>query len=196
MPARQAQRHSATEALEEAYALLMSKGLIRPNPRAGRTFCELTQAGRNAVEVAALPDGARIAFARDALSGLTLHPALCNRQVDTHFLQGKFETALRDGSVFLEDAIRNLSGEPGVGVKLVSKAFSATGKLTDPALSGGEQAALQNLFVGFFGLIRNQVAHNDFRYESDKEAFQALMLLDHLVEKVGATAERLGAPLI
>lgn len=195
VPARQAQRHTATEALEDAYAALMSKGLIRPNPRAGKTFCELTQAGREAVEIAALPNGARIAFARSALTGLTLHVALCNRQVDTHFLQGKFETALRDGSVFLEDAIRKLSGDPGVGVKLASKAFSATGKLANPSRSGGEQAAVQNLFTGFFGLVRNQVAHNDFRYSSNKEAFQALVLLDYLAEMLDSTAKRLGSAL-
>ena len=182
--------------MRDAYADLMSKGLIRPDPNSGRTFCELTQAGRSAVATAVLPDSARIAFAREALSGISLHPALRSRQVESHFRQGRFETALRDGSVFLEDSIRNLSGISGVvGVKLVSKAFSATGTLADPAMSGGEQAALQNLFAGFFGFVRNQVAHKDFRYPDHKQPFQALMLLDYLTERLAEAAARMGKQL-
>jgi uncharacterized protein (TIGR02391 family) len=196
VPARQEKRHDAEAALRDAYSALMSDSLIRPDPRSGKTFCEVTSTGRTALADAALPDGGRVAFARKALSGIELHSALKAREVDSHFVQGKFETALRDGSVFLEDAIRDLSGDPGVGVKLASKAFAATGKLTDPALSGGEQAALQNLFMGFFGLVRNQVAHKDFRYDSSKEAFQALMLLDYLTEKLDSAAKRLGAGLV
>jgi hypothetical protein len=46
--------------------------------------------------------------------------------------------------------------------------------------------------LGFFGAIRNQVGHQDFKHASDKEAFQALMLLDYLTEKLDAAAQRLG----
>ncbi len=192
-PALQTQRQRARDSLEEAYALLESRALIRPDPGSGKTFCQVTAAGRAQVAAAHLPDAARVAFARRALDGIALHPALCNRHVDTHFLQGKFETALRDGSVFLEDAIRILSELDVrlVGAKLASKAFSTESKLADPNITAGEQVAVQSLYSGYFGRIRNQVAHRDFRYSSDIEAFQALMLLDYLTQNLAAAASRL-----
>ena len=195
--ARQEKRHAADAAMRDAYSALMSEGVIRPDTRSGRTFCEVTATGRAAVAEAALPDGGRITFARRALAGIELHAALRSRGIDSHFMQGKFETALRDGSVFLEDSIRTLSTLPAntVGVKLASKAFSVSGKLTDPGQTPGEQAGLQGLCQGFFGFIRNQVAHQDFRYDSNKEAFQALMLLDYLTERLADAADRLGMPL-
>lgn len=197
VPTRQGKRHAAEAALREAYSALMSEGLIRPDPNSGKTFCQVTTTGHTALADAALPDGGRVAFARKALSAIELHPALRTREVDSHFMQGRYETALRDGSVFLEDSIRNLCGLPAnlVGVKLAGKAFSDSGQLTDPGQTKGEQAALQSLYQGFFGSIRNQVAHQDFRYGSSKEAFQALMLLDYLVERLAEAAERLGTQL-
>lgn len=197
-PKLQAQRQQAMDALEDAYALLESRALIRSDPRSGKSFCQITAVGKAQIDAAHLPDAARVTFARRALDGLMLHPALCNRHVDTHFLQGKFETALRDGSTFLEDWIRTLSGlyVKLVGVKLASKAFSTASRLTDPNISAGEQVAAQHLYMGYFGGIRNQVAHRDFRYSSDNEAFQALMLLDYLTQKLEKAADRLDSPLV
>lgn len=197
-PRLKQQRNEAMASLADAYALLESRALIRPDPGSGKTFCQVTAIGRAQVERNQLPDAARVTFARQALAEITLHPALCNRHVDAHFLQGKFETALRDGAVFLEDAIRKLSSEDPklVGVKLASKAFAAdTGKLADPSASPGERTGLQQLYMGFFGAIRNQVGHKDFKYDSDKEAFQALMLLDYLIDKLNSAAQRLGSRL-
>ncbi|HET7484311.1 MAG TPA: hypothetical protein VFJ64_02935 [Solirubrobacterales bacterium] len=124
-------RNAVEDALEDAYARLESQGLIRPNPRAGGTFCKLTPEGEAHVRAAQQPDAARIAFAHKALSGIILHPALEKRQVGSHFRQGKFETALRDGSTFLEDSIRRVSELDSrlVGVNLASKAFAPTGPL-------------------------------------------------------------------
>jgi uncharacterized protein (TIGR02391 family) len=194
----QVQREQAMEALDEAYALLGSRGLIRSDPRWGNSFCQVTAAGKAQVDAGHLPDAGRVTFAGRALAGLTLHPALCKRHVDTHFLQGKFETALRDGSTFLEDSIRTLGGLDVklVGVKLASMAFSTGSRLTDPNIGVGEQVAAQHLYMGYFGAVRNRVAHRDFRYPSDKEAFQALMLLDYLTQSLDAAARRLGAQLV
>jgi uncharacterized protein (TIGR02391 family) len=197
VPVRQDQRRAAEEALRDAYAGLMADGLIRPNPRAGNTFCVLTDRGKAELAGATHPDAGRVSFARLALTGIDLHQALRDRKVAEHFRQGKFETALRDGSAFLETAIRTLGGLGGLsGVKLAAKAFANTGgPLADPNASGGDQAALQNLYQGYFGFIRNEVAHNDFRFASNKEAFQALMLLDYLTERLAQSADRLGQTL-
>jgi Protein of unknown function (Hypoth_ymh) len=138
-----------------------------------------------------------VTFARHAFDGVELHVALRNRQVDAHFRQGKFETALRDGSVFLEDSIRTLANLDStlVGGRLASAAFADGERLADMTTPAGERKGLLDLFRGFFGAIRNQVAHRDFRYASPKEAFQALMLLDYLTEKLGAAANRNGQRL-
>jgi len=190
-------RDGVEDALEDAYARLESRGLIRPNPRAGNTFCKLTAEGEAHLGVAQQPDAARIGFAHKALEAIDLHPALEKRQVGAHFRQGKFETALRDGSTFLEDSIRSISGLDSrlVGVNLVSKAFAPSGPLADPGMQPAEQTGLQQLYMGFFGAIRNVVSHKDFRYAEPKEAFQALMQLDYLSERLGTATGRLGKTL-
>lgn len=200
VPARKRQRQEAKDALFDAYFGLESEGSIRPDRDAGSTFCRVTKKGEARVKAAELPDAARVTFAGRALDGVDLHVALQNRQVDAHFRQGKFETALRDDSTFLEDAVRNLAGPQTaklVGVNLMTTAFGASGALRDPSLKPGEADGLRNLYSGYFGMIRNQIAHKDFKFASHKEPLQALMLLDYLSEKLDAAAHRLGkGPLI
>jgi hypothetical protein len=48
--------------------------------------------------------------------------------------------------------------------------------------------------MGFFGAVRNPLAHTEFRYGNPKEAFQVLMLVDLLTDKLDAAARRLGKP--
>jgi len=67
--------------------------------------------------------------------------------------------------------------------------------LTDPAEHPGQQTGLQRLFEGFFGSVRNLIAHTGYRYDDGKEAFQLLMLLDLLVGSLDAAAKRLGTTL-
>ncbi len=190
-------REDAEDALDDAYARLERQGFIRANPRAGTTFCKLTDEGRAHLEAPMQPDAARVAFAHRVLEAIVLHPALESRQVGAHFRQGKFETALRDGSTFLEDSIRNLSSlDPRlVGVGLASKAFAQSGPLADPSLQASEQSGLQQLYVGYFGMVRNRVSHRDFKYAEPKEAFQALMQLDYLTEKLSLVAQKHGKQL-
>jgi uncharacterized protein (TIGR02391 family) len=182
--------------LEDAYGMLMSRNLIVSDPSAGTSFCRLTAAGEQQAARATGPDQQRIAFAVDALR-VELHPSLRARSVDTHFRQGKFETALRDGATYLEGAIRTLSGLPAstLGVKLADQAFARSGPLTDPSEHQGQQAGLQNLFKGFFGAVRNVIAHHNYRYADSKEALELLLLVDYLTTKLDAAAERLGKTL-
>jgi uncharacterized protein (TIGR02391 family) len=193
----QQQRHAVTEALEEAYAVLESGGDIRPDPSSGRTFCQVTRKGQAKLQATTVPNPRRVTFARLALEHVSLHPALQARHVDDLFRQGKYETALPDGSTYLEDAIRTLGGftNKDIGTKLCGKAFSATGPLADPGLVAGERDGWQQLYTGFFGAVRNKVAHRSFQYASDKEALTHLVQLDLLVEQLAATAARLGKQL-
>lgn len=185
--------------LKEAYSLLMSRNWIRPDSSSGNTFCELTAAGKRQLAVAPGSDQDRMGFAAKALSIGDLHPALQARFVDLNFRQGRYESALRDCAAFLEDSIRTLSGlSTGlVGVNLAESAFARApgGPLTDPAEHPGEASGWQRLFMGFFGAIRNLVAHTEFRYEDPREAFQILMLVELLTGKLEAAASRAGQTL-
>jgi uncharacterized protein (TIGR02391 family) len=189
-------REEAEARLRDAYALLEARALIRADPRQ-RAFCEITPAGRAHLEAQALPDGARVTFARRALDAVELHGALQRREVESHFLQGRYETALRDGSTYLEDAIRSVGGLAAnlVGVKLASKAFAPGGPLADPNRLAGEQTGIQQLSTGYFGAVRNLLGHQAFRYEKSKKALQHLMLLDLLTEELADAAARLGSTL-
>lgn len=182
--------------LKEAYSSLMSRNWIRPDTGSGKRFCELTAQGQAQVAVAPGHDQKRMGFVAKVLT-IDLHPALQARHIDSHFRQGRFETALRDSSAFLEDTIRNLSGLPSntVGVKLAEQAFAASGPLTDPNEHSGQAAGLQRLFMGFFGAVRNRVAHTQFRYADPTEAFQLLMLVDFLTGKLAEAASRQGKKL-
>jgi uncharacterized protein (TIGR02391 family) len=184
--------------LKDAYATLMSRNLIRPDRDAGKVFCEVTAAGRQQLANTPGSDHDRVGFASKALS-VDLHPALQARAIDSNFRQGRFETALRDSSAFLEDSIRQLAGAAPklVGVSLAEQAFAPApgGVLTDPAEHPGQGNGLQRLFMGYFGAVRNLVAHTEFRYVDPKEAFQLLMLVDFLTGKLDQAATRLGKTL-
>jgi hypothetical protein len=195
-PALQAKRKEADARLFDAYALLETRGYIRPDSRQPN-FCEVTAVGRQHLEAASQPDGDRVSFARRALAAFDLHPALQGREVENHFLQGKFETAILDGSVYVEAAIRTVGRQPAglVGVKLASKAFDPAGPLADPTRQAAEQIGIQNLFMGYAAAIRNVVGHQAFRYETNKRAFQHLMLLDQLMEEVAEASARVGVAL-
>jgi hypothetical protein len=194
--ALQTKRKEADDRLRDAYALLEARAYIRADPRQ-RAFCEVTPAGKQHLEAVSLPDGARVSFARRALAAFDLHDGLQRQEVESHFLQGKFETAIRDGSVYAEATIRTVGGLPAnlVGVKLASKAFDPSGPLADPNRLAAEQVGIQHLFMGYAAAIRNPVGHQAFRYETNKKAFHHLMLLDQLTEEVADAAARLGVAL-
>jgi len=185
----QTKRHQAEDALEDAFAALMARGDIRAAQH-GRTFCEITAQGKQRLASASLPNARRVTFAVGALVVVELHKALRVRGIDDLFRQGKFETALRDGATFLEDAIRTLGGYTSkeVGVGLCNKAFSSTGTLRDTTIHPAEADGWQQSFAGFFGVVRNRVGHRDFQYPSDKEALQHLMQLDRLTERLAELA--------
>jgi uncharacterized protein (TIGR02391 family) len=191
-----AKRDQVKRLLEDAFGMLMTRNLIVSDPSAGSTFCRLTTAGEQQASRAAEPDQQRIAFAANALT-VRLHPTLQALDVETYFRQGKFETALRDSATYLEGAIRTLSGLPSttLGVTLADQAFARDGPLTDPIDHPGQQTGLQNLYKGFFGAVRNLLAHNNHRYTHAREAFELLLLVDYLTTKLDAAAQRLGRTL-
>jgi uncharacterized protein (TIGR02391 family) len=191
-----AQRTQMKNRLEDAYSLLLSRNWIAQDPSSGDSFCRITEDGSRQLAQASGPDAERVAFAATAL-GFDLHPALRKRQVDVYFRRGDFETALRESATFLEDAIRTLAVLPAstLGVTLASQAFAKAGPLTDPNEHPGQATGLQNLFMGFFGAVRNLLAHTGHRYADPEEAFELLMLVNYLTSKLDAAAQRISKPL-
>jgi hypothetical protein len=82
-------------------------------------------------------------------------------------------------------------------VALAEQAFAPApkGPLSDPGEHKGQASGLQRLFMGFFGAVRNLVAHTEFRYANAKEAFQILMLVDFLTGQLEDGAKRTGKTL-
>ena len=189
-------RKQVKQRLDDAYAHLLSRNWIAQDPHAGDGFCRITEEGERQLTVAKGHDPERVAFAANALT-IELHPALQARSIDTHFREGEFETALRDSATFLEDAIRTLGGLPAstLGVTLASQAFAKNGPLTDPNEHPGQATGLQNLFMGFFGAVRNLISHTAYRYGDPGEAFELLMLVNLLTAKLDVAAQRLGKSL-
>jgi hypothetical protein len=165
---------------------------VRDRGRSARS-----QRPADSISRAPLPDGARVSFSRRGLAAFELHEALRRQEVERHFLQGRFETAIRDGSVYVEAAIPTVGGLPpnSVGVKLASKAFDPSGPLADPNRLAAEQLGIQKLFMGYAGAIRNLVGHQAFGYESNKADLHHLMLLNQLTDEVADAAGRLGLAL-
>ncbi len=97
--------------------------------------------------------------------------------------QDRFDTVLREASTVLEDRIREVSGlaQNLIGLDLVSRALASnTGELIisdEPSEQEGGHA----LFRGFFGLVRNTVAHNIVPAYTKERAAQVLALADYLL---------------
>ena len=193
-PAPDPRHQRLDQVLRASYAELLTRVWIVQDQRQP-AFCSLTDAGR-LVAAGSDPDAERVAFAVQAFR-VKLHPRLQAQSVDTHFSQGKFETALRDASTYLETAIRVVSGAPSgaIGVTLAENAFAVGGPLADPTVNKGEQTGLQRLFMGYFGAVRNRVAHQTFRFADANEALQLLLFVDYLTRRVDDAAKRLGTTL-
>lgn len=189
-----ADHRRAHDEMEESDEQLMRDGSIVPDGREGTTFCRISRLGSTRLDEMQAPDPARITFARTHLT-VPLHLSLESRAVRSHFLQGKYETALRDGAVFLEDAIRALSGLSGTGGTLTQEAFGRNGSLRNNTVDPGQASGEQKLFEGFFGAVRNLVGHEDYMYPDPVDALEALLLLDMLTRRLDSAATRTGQQL-
>jgi hypothetical protein len=97
--------------------------------------------------------------------------------------QDRFDTVLRDAGVVIESRIRELTGlaENLIGEVLLAKAIAAdTGELIF-GNDKSEQKAVHNLFLGFFGFIRNNVNHRLVPTYTKERAAQVLGMADYLL---------------
>jgi len=149
------------EALLEAWAWLVGRGLLAKDPGPGENWFFATKAGQ---ELGSQEDTTAYRKA-NLLPKEHIHPALAEK-VYAVFLRGRYDTAIFQAFLEIEVAVREAGGFPQdlVGEKLMRVAFAPAksgqhGPLTDTSLPAGEQEAMSHLFAGAFGLYRNPTAH-------------------------------------
>jgi hypothetical protein len=106
--------------------------------------------------------------------------------------QDRFDTVLRDAAVVIESRIREAAGLPETlfGESLLAKTFATdTGELILSA-DKSEQKAVHNLFLGFFGFVRNSVNHRLVPTYTKERAAQVLGLADYLLFLISRSRRR------
>lgn len=105
-------------------------------------------------------------------------------KVTPAFESGNYDTAIRDGCVLLEEAIRDKAGleEADWGKNLVVKALHHdNGKLTFPECrKPGEAEGVFFLYCGIIEFARNISAHHTKRLNDPQTALQIVAFLDFL----------------
>lgn len=169
----------ATEALAEAWNVMLQRGYVRPGSRQPE-FVEITRAGRDALQSPAQPT---IAPEIAALARL-LHPRLAS--VRRALRQGDLVPAIVTAFTQVEVAVRERSGLSAslMGVTLMTEAFKPGGPLADAALPVAEQEATMMLFRGAFGVFRNPAAHGNARSTDPMAAAETVLLADLLLRLV------------
>jgi hypothetical protein len=97
--------------------------------------------------------------------------------------QDRFDTVLRDAGVVIESRIREATGlaENLIGEVLLAKAFATDSGELIFSSDKSEQKAVHNLFLGFFGFIRNSVNHRLVPTYTKERAAQVLGMADYLL---------------
>ena len=120
------------------------------------------------------------------LSKSVLNPRIAEQVWDS-FSRGKFDTAVFEAMKAVEVAVREAAcfDNNALGVTMMRNAFaSAKGPLTDGSMEGGERTARMELFAGAIGSYKNAHSHRDVKLEDPQEAFEIIMLANHLLRIV------------
>lgn len=170
-------RSDAVQALAEAWAWLLNRGVVVRNmgqssegavvvSRQGRVFLERGATWLRAVE--------RL--------DVELVPAL-ERTARPQFVRGDFETAAFVAMKEVEVRVRALSGlgHDLVGVKLMQEAFRPAGPLHREETQAGEAVAIMDLFKGAIGMFKNPASHRRVDLTDATEAAEIVLLADLLL---------------
>ena len=169
-------------ALSEAFAWLVAQGLIVPEVGMEGTqgWCRLS---RRARRFESEEDFAQYTKARH-LPRDYLHPRI-KQTVWMAFMRGEYDGAVFQAMKAVEVAVRDASGSPELGVKLMRDAFRPdNGPLTDRTTEKGEQEARAALFAGAIGSFKNPQSHRDVNLDDASEAMEVIMLANHLLRIV------------
>lgn len=185
-------RSDAVEALGEAWAWLVNRGLVTHdvNQSAAEAFF-ISRQGHDA-----LARGLPWVRAVQRLD-VEMVPAL-ERAARPQYLRGDFEAAAFMAMKEVEVRVRELSGLSAglVGRPLMQEAFKSSkegrngGPLSDPEAESGEASALTELFKGAIGLFKNPASHRRVDYSDPTEAAEVVLLADllmRLLDKIEAS---------
>jgi uncharacterized protein (TIGR02391 family) len=170
---------AADKALGEAWGRLQAAGLVMQAP--GQALGNRTVTTRGAA-VASSSSFQEMAV-RQRLSREMLHPALQGAVYDS-FAAGHYDTAVRDASVVLEDAVRTAAGygTGRIGVALMRDAFNPTsGPLADMAAPVAERERMAELFAGTIGVFKNPLSHRRVGNSDPAPVMEELMLICRLL---------------
>lgn len=111
--------------------------------------------------------------------------------VQSMFLDGYFDAAIREASIVLEDLIKEYAGIDGYGTNLIDRAFE--GDESNPPLIAlnelhtssekNEQEGVKMMIKGFVKSIRNITIHNSIGHGSF-QAFEILCFVDFIIKLI------------
>lgn len=190
-----AQRENLLTKLRAAWAWLEKEGyVVDDRGQWGTNWKTITDAGwRIARSSDPRETLARVQAATQL--NLELHYRLRAAGVDATFRAGDTDSAIRDAFVELEHAVRTLAGysTSDYGVALMTKAFGKNGPLrsfVDPQ----EQNAMQRIFEGAYGLLRNPAGHGPTGL-GVTEAVETVLQADLLMRRLARVAAKMGKSL-
>ncbi|WP_445502676.1 TIGR02391 family protein [Microvirga sp. G4-2] len=172
-------------AVSEAFAWLEGQALIVPvadnsNRQSGwRQLSRRAKRLETETEVAAFAMASHVAKAN-------LHPTIA-QTVWMAFIRGEFDVAVFQAMKAVEVAVREAAHLPAnvIGVRLMRDAFHPeTGALRDQTSELSEREALSNLFAGAIGSYKNPHSHRNVTLNDPREAFEIIMLANHLLRIV------------
>lgn len=110
------------------------------------------------------------------------------------FVSGFYSQAVEAAFKMLDEEVRRVSAEGLSGTKLMEKVFSPNGPiipLNDQKTQSeqDEQAGYHRLFAGSMLGIRNPLAHEHNWIEDSKAALEVIILCQHLLRKMKASAK-------
>jgi uncharacterized protein (TIGR02391 family) len=178
----QEKRYSNVEAaqrvVEEAFAWLVTTGLLVPEASSNGSWCRVSRRGRRLLESGSF---ASLTAAR-LLSKDLLHVSI-REQAWRAFLRGEYDVAVFQSMKAVEVTLREVSGlgDQLVGVKLARAAFGEGGPLADPGAEGGERQARSDLFAGALGSYKNPQSHRHVALDDPLEAVEQIVFASHLL---------------
>jgi uncharacterized protein (TIGR02391 family) len=171
-------------AVTEAWNWLEVQGLLvpAPNGNGGHGWRVLS---RKAEALTSSADVKQFAKSRH-LRREILNPRIADK-VWSAFIRAEYDVAVFQAMKAVEVAVREASGlgADELGVNLMRKAFHIdNGPLTDTNAERGERQACSDFFAGAIGSYKNSHSHRDVDLDNPDEAYELVMLANHLLRIV------------